>query len=139
MIQIIYGEKGTGKTKKIIALANSVSESVKGSTIFIDDDNSYMYDLSYSIRFVNVKEYGVTGGERFLGFLGGLCASDYDLECVFVDRFIKIVGVKLDTLESFFADLNEFSEKHNLRVVLAASENSEQLPEFVRPYLLKEQ
>ena len=59
MIQIIHGEKGTGKTKKIIAMANSVSESIKGSTVFMDDDTSYMYDLGYSIRFVNVTEFDI--------------------------------------------------------------------------------
>ena len=39
MIEIICGEKGTGKTKRIISLANGVSDQAKGSMVFIDDDN----------------------------------------------------------------------------------------------------
>ena len=45
MIEIICGEKGTGKTKRIISLANGISDQAKGSMVFIDDDNSYMYDV----------------------------------------------------------------------------------------------
>ena len=84
MIQIICGEKGTGKTKTIISLANGISEKAKGSMVFIDDDNSYMYDLGYSIRFINVTDYALIDPDMFLGFLCGLCASDFDLEYVFI-------------------------------------------------------
>ena len=42
MIEIICGEKGTGKTKRIISLANGISDQAKGSMVFIDEDNSYM-------------------------------------------------------------------------------------------------
>ena len=39
MIEIICGEKGTGKTKRIISLANGISDQAKGSMVFIDDDS----------------------------------------------------------------------------------------------------
>ena len=74
MIEIICGEKGTGKTKRIISLANGISDQAKGSMVFIDDDNSYMYDLGYSIRFINVTDYALSDPDMFLGFLCGLCA-----------------------------------------------------------------
>lgn len=136
MIQIIHGEKGTGKTKKIIAMANSVSESIKGSTVFMDDDTSYMYDLGYSIRFVNVTEFDMDAPDLFLGFIAGMAASDYDLEYIFVDRFLKIIGKPLEELEGFFARLDRFTAAHKLIVVLSVSESEEQLPAFMRPYLV---
>ena len=137
MIQIIHGEKGTNKTKKIIAMANSVSESIKGSTVFMDDDTSYMYDLGYSIRFVNVTEFDIDNPDQFLGFVAGMAASDYDLEYVFVDRFLKIIGRPLDALEEFFGRLDRFTAAHKLIVVLSVSEGTEQLPEFMKPYVVE--
>ena len=135
MIEIICGEKGTGKTKRIISLANDVSDKAKGSMVFIDDDNSYMYDLGYSIRFINVTDYALNDPDMFLGFLCGLCASDFDLEYVFVDRFENVIKADLSELEGFFEQLSKLADQHSLHIVLSVSKGEEVLPEFMRPYL----
>ncbi len=135
MIEIICGEKGTGKTKRIISLANDVSDKAKGSMVFIDDDNSYMYDLGYSIRFINVADYALNDPDMFLGFLCGLCASDFDLEYVFVDRFENVIKAELDELKGFFEQLDKLAGQHSLHIVLSVSKGEEILPEFMRPYI----
>ena len=135
MIEIICGEKGTGKTKRIISLANDVSDKAKGSIVFIDDDNSYMYDLGYSIRFINVTDYALNDPDMFLGFLCGLCASDFDLEYVFVERFENVIKADLSELEGFFEQLNKLADQHSLHIVLSVSKGEEVLPEFMRPYI----
>ena len=53
MIQLVFGEKGSGKTKKILEIANQAAEQAKGSVVFIDEDDRYMYDLNLSVRFIN--------------------------------------------------------------------------------------
>ena len=137
MIEIICGEKGTGKTKRIISLANDVSDKAKGSMVFIDDDNSYMYDLGYSIRFINVTDYALNDPDMFLGFLCGLCASDFDLEYVFVDRFENVIKADLGELEGFFRQLDKLADQHGLHIVLSVSKGEEVLPSFMGPYILK--
>ena len=136
MIEIICGEKGTGKTKRIISLANGISDQAKGSMVFIDDDNSYMSDLGYSIRFINVTDYAVNDPDMFLGFLCGLCASDFDLEYVFVDRFENVIRADLAQLESFFRQLETLSRQHNLHIILSVSKGRESLPDFMCPYTM---
>ena len=136
MIEIICGEKGTGKTKRIISLANGISEKAKGSMVFIDDDNSYMYDLGYSIRFINVTDYAVNDPDMFLGFLCGLCASDFDLEYVFVDRFENVIRAELADLRAFFEQLEALSKQHSLHIILSVSKGEEVLPDFMRPYTM---
>ena len=42
MIQIIFGKRGSGKTKRIIDMANASVGEQKGSVLFIDDDSRYM-------------------------------------------------------------------------------------------------
>ena len=136
MIEIICGEKGTGKTKRIISLANSISDQAKGSMVFIDDDNSYMYDLGYSIRFINVTDYALSDPDMFLGFLCGLCASDFDLEYVFVDKLENVVHADLSELMSFFQQLETLSKQHSLHIILSVSKGEEDLPSFLRPYVM---
>ena len=137
MIEIICGEKGTGKTKRIISLANDISKTAKGSMVFIDDDNSYMYDLGYSIRFINVTDYAVNDPDMFLGFLCGLCASDFDLEYVFVDRFESVIRAELPALKAFFKQLEALSRQHSLHIILSVSKGKEVLPDFMAPYTLE--
>ena len=137
MIEIICGEKGTGKTKRIISLANDVSQKAKGSMVFIDDDNSYMYDLGYSIRFINITDYALNDPDMFLGFLCGLCASDFDLEYVFVDRFENVIRADLGALREFFAQLETLAGKHSLHIILSVSKGEEVLPAFMRPYTME--
>lgn len=136
MIEIICGEKGTGKTKRIISLANGISDQAKGSMVFIDDDNSYMYDLGYSIRFINVTDYALNDPDMFLGFLCGLCASDFDLEYVFVDKLENVVHADLSELMSFFQQLETLSKQHSLHIILSVSKGEEDLPSFLRPYVM---
>ena len=137
MIEIICGEKGTGKTKRIISLANGISDQAKGSMVFIDDDNSYMYDLGYSIRFINVTDYAVNDPDMFLGFLCGLCASDFDLEYVFVDRFESVIRADLAELKGFFEQLETLARQHSLHIILSVTKGEEALPEFMRPYTME--
>lgn len=136
MIQIIHGENGTGKTKQIIAMANNIASGIKGSTVFVDTENSYMYDLDYSIRFVNAGDYfKACSPEQFLGFLAGLCASDSDLEYVFADSFMKIVKCSVEEMEGFFTELDAFTAAHNLHIVLSMNENKDQFPAYLARYL----
>ena len=134
MIQFIFGEKGSGKTKKILDIANSAAEQAKGSVVFIDDDERYMYDLNLSVRFINASEYKIAGPKMFYGFLCGISASDHDLECVVIDRFMHIVHHELDTLKELFEQLNSFSNEHGIRLVVSLSCPPDQLPEYLNAF-----
>ena len=49
-INIIYGEKGSGKTKKMVDSANRSVEEAKGVVVYIDKDNSRLHDLEHTIK-----------------------------------------------------------------------------------------
>ena len=42
MIQVFCNRRGSGKTKKLIELANSHLNDGKGDLVYIDDDSKYM-------------------------------------------------------------------------------------------------
>jgi hypothetical protein len=121
MLKIIFGNKGEGKTKRIIGLANEAVEHAKGSMIFIDDDSRYMFDVKHQIRFIDVSEYYIDSPKMFTGFISGLIAQDYDLEKIFIDGFLKIVRHDLEELEELFTHLEELANKFNLEIIISVS------------------
>ena len=137
MIGVIFGEKGTGKTKRLLQHANRTAMDAKGSLVFIDDDNSYMFDLNSSIRFINAAQYGIESPKMLYGFLCGISAQDFDLEYVYIDGFLNFVRHDLASLEGLFSDLRAFSERHNVNIILSISGNRDMLPPFMREMVLQ--
>lgn len=134
MIQLIFGEKGSGKTKKILELANQAAEQAKGSVVFIDEDDRYMYDLNLAVRFINAAEYALSGPKMFYGFLCGIAASDHDLEYIYIDSFMHLVHHALDSLKEMFDQLDSFSKAHGIHLILSLSCAPEQLPDYLKVY-----
>lgn len=135
IIRIIAGEKGVGNTKRILDLANETRADAKGSIVFIDNDEQYMFELHRDIRFIVASEYSIDGPKMFFGFISGLAAQDFDLEYVFIDGFTKIVDHPLDTLEALFEKLEAFAQKRGINLVFSINHGAEGLPEFMKKYI----
>ena len=136
MIQVIYGKKGSGKTKRILDMANHMVDAQHGDVVFVDDDNRYMFDLRHEIRFVNAKEYGMRCADTFYGFLCGMIAQNFDIKVVFIDAFLKLVKTELSEMEWFFEALAALSQAHGVDFILSVSKDAEDMPEFVKPYFI---
>ena len=139
MIRVILGDKGSGKTKRLIDITNDALKSEHGNIVFVDDDKSYMYDLRHEIRFVDASEYPVAykcSANEFLAFLCGMMSADFDLSMISVDAFKKLVRTPLDDaeMENFFEKLDRLSEAHHCNFVLSISANEDEVPEYVRKY-----
>ena len=93
MIQILAGEKGQGKTKKLIDMANEASKTVDGNVVFIDDDSRHMYDLHYGIRFVETSKYKICSYEVLIGFIYGILSQNGDIQKVFIDGLGNITDI----------------------------------------------
>ncbi|MGN0778741.1 MAG: hypothetical protein ACI4MJ_06295 [Aristaeellaceae bacterium] len=136
MIQIIAGKKGSGKTKRLINMTNDTARTASSSVVFLDKDNSYMFDVDRAVRFVNVNDYHVSNSDMFVGFLGGMLASNYDVGVIFVDAFIKLTHTELADAKPIVDILEELGEKHRVKFVLSVSEAPELLPEFMKGYVI---
>ncbi len=123
MIQVIAGKKGSGKTKRIIDMANKAAQDSKHDIVFIDDDNRYMFDLRHEVRFVNAGEYNLLSDQMFMGL-------------ILIDAFMKLIKCELSTTDWLFERLESLSEKHGVDFVLAISEAPDQLPDFIKKYVI---
>ena len=137
MIQVFCSGRGSGKTKKLIELANSINEhQAKGNSIYIDDDNRPMLQLNRRIRFVSTNEYRVNTPEAFYGMLCGVLSSDYDLEYIFIDGLSNILNSSIDGLKWIFEKIETISKEHNIHVLINENcDSSSEIPHFIKEYV----
>jgi chromosomal replication initiation ATPase DnaA len=135
MIKVIYGSKGTGKTKMLIDAANAAVETAKGHLIFITDTKRGMYDLERDVRFIDVSEYDIAGEAALCGFVKGVIAGNHDNEYVYIDGVVRIAGKPVSELAAFFYMLDKVSATNNLTITVTVSATKEELPDFVTKYL----
>lgn len=141
LIQIILGDKGSGKTKRLIDLVNESLKNEHGDIIFIDDDKRYMYDLRHEIRFVDASEYPVghkCQASEMLGFICGMLSANFDLSLIAMDAFMKLVRTPLDDpeMKAFFEKLEALSEAHHCNFLISVSAPAESVPEYIQKYVI---
>jgi len=134
-MKIIYGPKGTGKTKAIIESANSALDQAKGHVIFITDTKRYTYDLKYQIRFLDVSEFDVQGSDRLRGFIKGIVAANGDNEYIFIDGIARIAKAELKELGDIFTAMEKLETDFGVKFVVTCSAAKEDLPDFVLKYV----
>lgn len=137
MIQIIYGSKGTGKTKRIIDQANSSIAKELGDIVFITDTSRYIREIKYQIRFTNSKESNIKSEEGLLGFIQGMIEANYDIRLFFIDGIARMIDKKLEEMESFFNRLKAIAQKTEATFVLTISADYEDLPDFIKEFVEK--
>lgn len=138
MVQILAGEKGEGKTKILIDLANESVSTSDGDVIYIDDDKRHIYDLNHKIRFVEVSEFSLANYRELIGFIYGIFSQNSDITKVFVDGIFKIVqSLGNEDLIKLVARLDSMSKAYNVDFVLAGNVDPAELPKEVEQYIRK--
>ncbi|MBQ2954945.1 MAG: twitching motility protein PilT [Clostridia bacterium] len=138
MIQVILGGKGSGKTLKLIDMANTSVSEERGNIFYIDHNNRHMYDLKREIRLVNAAEFAIDTPEGFYGLLCGMLSANFDITLIVVDGFLKIIdsAIKPADLEGFFNKTDKLLNEHNVRMVIGISGDPADMPEFVTRYAI---
>ena len=134
MVKLILGNKGSGKTKRLIEMCNEATEKSKGNVVLIEKNNQLSYNITYKTRLVAADDYDIQGFDAFYGFISGMCASNYDITDIFIVSTLKIAGQDFDKLADFIGKLDTLSEKSNTNIVLTVSADKSALPESVAKY-----
>ena len=129
MIKIICGAKGKGKTKEMLARAESAVKEANGIVVYIDKSEQHMYELNNQIRLINITEYPVDTFEGFVGFVSGLLAGNHDIETVFVDSLLKVSKTTPDLLEKVVDAIDNVSSEVDF--VVSVSADKDDLPSSV--------
>lgn len=132
MVKIIAGNKGKGKTKYLLDMANTAVKEAKGTIVYLDKSVKHMYELSNKIRLINVNEYPVHNAEAFVGFICGIISQDHDLEVMYLDSFLKLASLEGEDLTATLAELDQISAKYHVDFVLSVSKDGSELPEIAK-------
>lgn len=135
MIQVLTGEKGSGKTKKMISLANELALESKGHLIYISNNLEGMFELNQSIRLNDVSQFPISSLDSFVGFLYGLISQDYDTECIFIDNLNMILQENNDAICEFFEYARDISSKFNVKFITGVKGASLKIPELELEYI----
>ena len=135
MIHVIMGLKGSGKTKKMIDAINGAVAQAHGDVVCIEYGRKLTYDLSYKVRLVDSKEYGISSSEMLKGFLSGLHAGNFDITNVFIDNLYKTIGTDLAAAEDFVTWCAKFAADNSMEITITISEDPEKASDGMKQYL----
>ena len=133
MIHVIMGLKGSGKTKKLIDGINAAVADAHGDVVCIEYGKKLTYDISYKVRLVDSKEYGINSVEMLKGFLSGLHAGNFDITNVFIDNLYKTIGAAAG--EEFVVWCAKFAAENNMEITVSISDDPANATEVMKQYL----
>ena len=135
MIHVIMGLKGSGKPKKLIASINETVANANGDVVCIEYGKKLTYDLTYRVRLVDSKEYGINNQDKLKGFLSGLHAGNFDITNVYIDNLYKTIGSDRAAGEEFILWCAEFAQANDMNITLSVSDDPAEASEAVKAYL----
>lgn len=130
MISVIYGAKGSGKTKRIVGAANAACEKASGQVIFITDNDESL-GVNPNVKFINVAEYGVRNTYELSGFLKGMVSTNFDIQYVYIDGLSRLLDVEPAALKPIFDTMEKLAD-----VNFTATVSAEKLPNFLNKYTI---
>ena len=135
MIHVIMGLKGSGKTKKLIDAINAAVANANGDVVCIEYGKKLTYDVTYKVRLVDSKEYGISSPEMLKGFLCGLHAGNFDITNVFIDNLYKTIGDDKAAGEEFVVWCAKFAADNNMEITISITEDPAEASETVKQYM----
>lgn len=131
MVTLLIGKKGSGKTKKLIALANEAVAASSGNVVVIEKGAKLTYDVTHKARLIDTDQYTISGYDMLYGFISGICAGNYDVTDILVDSTFKIAPEAISGLESFTKKLQDLSETTSTNIVLLISADEADIPDSI--------
>lgn len=131
MITLIIGKKGSGKTKKLIQLANEAVAKSTGNVVVIEKGAKLTYDVTHKARLIDTEAYAIQGYDMLFGFISGICAGNYDVTDIFVDSTFKICPEAVGGVAAFVDKLNVLAKNSECNINLLISADNSELPEGI--------
>lgn len=128
MVSLIIGNKGSGKTKKLIGLINEAVSASNGTIVCIEKSPLLTYEVTHKARLIETERYGIEGCDAFYGMVCGVLAQDHDITEIFVDATFKIVGRDYDAFAELIKKIAKVSEETETDFVFTVSEDEDKLP-----------
>ena len=128
MVYLLTGQKGSGKTQKMIELANQKAKACDGNVVFIKNSHNDTYSVSFDIRAICMADFpSIRNIDEYTGFIYGMISCNSDIEVIFIDGILKQTSVSLENIPRFVDRLSNISKKHNVDFYVSVSADREGL------------
>lgn len=128
MVNLLTGQKGSGKTQQMIEAANKKVKECDGNVIFIKNSHNDTYSLSFDIRAICMADYpSIRNVDDYTGFIYGMLSANSDIQVIFIDGILKQSDIALENIPRFVDRLNNISNKHGVEFYISISANQEDL------------
>ena len=132
MVQLIFGDKGKGKTKQLLDKVNAAIKSANGNIVFLDKSTRHMYELNNRIRLIDVSGFPLKNSDEFVGFICGIISQDHDLEEMYIDSFMRIAKLEDQDVTDTILQLEAIGELFNVNFVISVSVNDDTISESLK-------
>lgn len=138
MVEAIVGKKGVGKTATIFELITKLSENEENNIVCIENGKRFDGHVPFTVRLVDIQEFNINGYGELLAFISGIIAKDFDISNIFVDSIYKVANVEdSEGLAEFIKSLDELSKEWHVDINVTISDDYENLPEEIKPFVVK--
>ncbi len=137
MVKLIIGNEGTGKTLKLLDLANNAIKDAKGHLVYLDKSTRHMYEINNKVRLIDVSEFNFSSIDEFYGFVCGIISQDRDIEQLYFDSFKKLGKFEVSEIGAVLDKFDKLSEKCGITFNMAMSVDEADIPDSYKDSILK--
>lgn len=138
MITLLTGKKGSGKTKRLIALANKALETSKGNVVVVEKGTKLTYDISHKARLIDAEAHHIESVASLYGLVAGVCATNYDVTDILIDGTLKIVNAGPEAIEVLVKEFQKLVESAQVNLVLSVSASDDEIPDSLKEFIHNE-
>ena len=132
MVTLLIGKKGSGKTKKLISLANEAVAASTGNVVVIEKGAKLTYDVTHKARLIDTDQYSISGYDVLFGFLSGICAGNYDVTDILIDSTFKICPDGLSGLKEFIDKIDALAKASDVKFTVLISADAADIPDDLK-------
>ena len=131
MVKLIIGNKGSGKTKKLIDLVNETAAASKGNVVCVEKGDTLTFSISHKARLIDVNTYNIAGYGEYYALLCGICSGNHDVTHIFGDATLRIGTRDYADLAAFLGRVEELSKQNEVDFIFTISCDESDLPAAV--------
>lgn len=137
MIRLMVGNKGAGKTKALVRMANEAAKTTSGNVVCVEKGLKLTYDLDHQVRLIDTESYAINGFDELYGFLTGIMAGNYDITEVYIDATLKIGGRDIQAFSKMIEKMDSNLNPDEVNVTFSVSCDLSELPESIQKYTIE--
>ena len=124
MVNVIMGNRGSGKTKRVIDMVNEAVNKESGHVVCLEKGQNLRFNITYNAKLIDCERicHGSSIMTVCLSLFVGFTAAITILRICFIDSLYKITGDDDDSKAvDFLHRLSEFADQTNVKFTITIS------------------